>query len=164
MSKQIKSSYSQEALAQQSRNRTKQSVSNIVSNVKNKLAPAEEIDLELFGPISSEPMTVASKTTVNPSLNTNLKGLTAKAALQRLASSFVALNKRKAEKREKDRGTWKSLIQGALELQKGKIPLLLAVEAGNQSMCRELLSSQTAEQLKVSHLNFVIFLLYFLSE
>lgn len=141
MSKQIKSSYSQEALAQQSRNRTKQSVSNIVANV-NKLAPAEEIDLELFGPISSEPMTVA---------NTSQKGVTTKAALQKLASSFVALNKRKAEKREKDRGTWKSLIQGALELQKGKIPLLLAVEAGNQSMCRELLSSQTAEQLKVSH-------------
>lgn len=162
MSKQIKSSYSQEALAQQNRNRTKQSVSNIVANVKNKLAPAEEIDLELFGPISSEPMTVVSKTTVVPSsLNPNLKGLTAKAALQKLASSFVALNKRKAEKREKDRGTWKSLIQGALELQKGKIPLLLAVEAGNQSMCRELLSSQTAEQLKVSHLNFVIFLLLF---
>ncbi|KAL1399480.1 hypothetical protein pipiens_002213 [Culex pipiens pipiens] len=31
---------------------------------------------------------------------------------------------------------------------KGKIPLLLAVEAGNQSMCRELLSAQTADQLK----------------
>ncbi|XP_050428286.1 serine/threonine-protein phosphatase 6 regulatory ankyrin repeat subunit A isoform X2 [Adelges cooleyi] len=30
----------------------------------------------------------------------------------------------------------------------GKIPLLLAVEAGNQSMCRELLSTQAAEQLK----------------
>lgn len=143
MSKQIKSSYSQEALAQQNKSRTKQSVSNIVANV-NKLAPAEEIDLELFGPISSEPMTVI------PSVNLHQKGVTAKAALQKLASSFVALNKRKAEKREKDRGTWKSLIQGALELQKGKIPLLLAVEAGNQSMCRELLSSQTAEQLKVS--------------
>lgn len=150
MSKQIKSSYSQEALAQQNRGRTKQSVSNIVANV-NKLAPAEEIDLELFGPISSEAMTVI------PSANPNQKGVTAKTALQKLASSFVALNKRKAEKREKDRGTWKSLIQGALELQKGKIPLLLAVEAGNQSMCRELLSSQTAEQLKVK------FCFYFLS-
>ncbi|XP_025833800.1 serine/threonine-protein phosphatase 6 regulatory ankyrin repeat subunit A [Agrilus planipennis] len=31
---------------------------------------------------------------------------------------------------------------------KGKIPLLLAVEAGNQSMCRELLGSLTGEQLK----------------
>lgn len=139
MSKQIKSSYSQEALAQ--RNRPKPSVSNIVANV-NKLAPAEEIDLELFGPVSSDPVNVATPN--------HQKGVTAKAALQKLASSFVALNKRKAEKREKDRGTWKSLIQGALELQKGKIPLLLAVEAGNQSMCRELLSSQTAEQLKVS--------------
>lgn len=35
-------------------------------------------------------------------------------------------------------------------MQRGKIPLLLAVEAGNQSMCRELLSSQTAEQLKAA--------------
>ncbi|XP_065174102.1 serine/threonine-protein phosphatase 6 regulatory ankyrin repeat subunit A isoform X3 [Atheta coriaria] len=31
---------------------------------------------------------------------------------------------------------------------RGKIPLLLAVEAGNQSMCRELLGAQTADQLK----------------
>ncbi|XP_027850754.2 serine/threonine-protein phosphatase 6 regulatory ankyrin repeat subunit A isoform X2 [Aphis gossypii] len=30
----------------------------------------------------------------------------------------------------------------------GKIPLLLAVETGNQSMCRELLSTQAVEQLK----------------
>jgi hypothetical protein len=35
-------------------------------------------------------------------------------------------------------------------LQKGKIPLLLAVEAGNQSMCRELLGQQAAEQLKAT--------------
>lgn len=40
-----------------------------------------------------------------------------------------------------------------LFFQRGKIPLLLAVEAGNQSMCRELLSSQTAEQLKASAAN-----------
>ncbi|XP_039453177.1 uncharacterized protein LOC120432110 [Culex pipiens pallens] len=38
----------------------------------------------------------------------------------------------------------------AQNIEKGKIPLLLAVEAGNQSMCRELLSAQTADQLKVS--------------
>ncbi|XP_074029329.1 uncharacterized protein isoform X1 [Leptinotarsa decemlineata] len=37
--------------------------------------------------------------------------------------------------------------------QRGKIPLLLAVEAGNQSMCRELLSAQTAEQLKAQSAN-----------
>ncbi|KAG5868555.1 hypothetical protein JTB14_019499 [Gonioctena quinquepunctata] len=36
---------------------------------------------------------------------------------------------------------------------RGKIPLLLAVEAGNQSMCRELLSAQTAEQLKAQSAN-----------
>lgn len=34
--------------------------------------------------------------------------------------------------------------------QTGKIPLLLAVEAGNQSMCRELLSVLPTEQLKSS--------------
>nr|CAH7722319.1 unnamed protein product [Callosobruchus chinensis] len=36
---------------------------------------------------------------------------------------------------------------------KGKIPLLLAVEAGNQSMCRELLSTLTSEQLKAASAN-----------
>ncbi|XP_045473083.1 serine/threonine-protein phosphatase 6 regulatory ankyrin repeat subunit A [Harmonia axyridis] len=36
---------------------------------------------------------------------------------------------------------------------KGKIPLLLAVEAGNQSMCRELLSAQTSDQLKATSAN-----------
>ncbi|XP_068897873.1 serine/threonine-protein phosphatase 6 regulatory ankyrin repeat subunit B isoform X1 [Tenebrio molitor] len=36
---------------------------------------------------------------------------------------------------------------------RGKIPLLLAVEAGNQSMCRELLSAQTAEQVKAAAAN-----------
>ncbi|KAF5306177.1 hypothetical protein FQR65_LT07453 [Abscondita terminalis] len=36
---------------------------------------------------------------------------------------------------------------------RGKIPLLLAVEAGNQSMCRELLSAQTADQLKSASAN-----------
>ncbi|OXU17444.1 hypothetical protein TSAR_001124, partial [Trichomalopsis sarcophagae] len=33
---------------------------------------------------------------------------------------------------------------------KGKIPLLLAVEAGNQSMCRELLSQHAPDQLKAT--------------
>ncbi|XP_026668221.1 serine/threonine-protein phosphatase 6 regulatory ankyrin repeat subunit A isoform X2 [Ceratina calcarata] len=33
---------------------------------------------------------------------------------------------------------------------KGKIPLLLAVEAGNQSMCRELLSQQAPDQLRAT--------------
>lgn len=37
--------------------------------------------------------------------------------------------------------------------QRGKIPLLLAVEAGNQSMCRELLSAQTSEQVKAAAVN-----------
>lgn len=48
--------------------------------------------------------------------------------------------------------SWRNLIKGVLDSQRGKIPLLLAVEAGNQSMCRELLSTQTTEQLQVSEL------------
>jgi hypothetical protein len=43
-----------------------------------------------------------------------------------------------------------ALKRALATLQKGKIPLLLAVEAGNQSMCRELLGQQTAEQLKAT--------------
>ncbi|KAH8263555.1 hypothetical protein KR044_010530 [Drosophila immigrans] len=36
---------------------------------------------------------------------------------------------------------------------RGKIPLLLSVESGNQSMCRELLAAQTADQLKATTAN-----------
>lgn len=63
---------------------------------------------------------------------------------QKLELSFLELNKERARQKE-----WKRLIRD-LVLQRGKIPLLLAVEAGNQSMVRELLSAQTAEQLRVS--------------
>lgn len=63
--------------------------------------------------------------------------------LQRLEISFIELNKERAKQKE-----WKKLIRDMV-FQRGKIPLLLAVEAGNQSMVRELLSAQTAEQLKV---------------
>lgn len=63
--------------------------------------------------------------------------------LQKLEISFIELNKERARQKE-----WKKLIRDMV-FQRGKIPLLLAVEAGNQSMVRELLSAQTAEQLKV---------------
>lgn len=63
--------------------------------------------------------------------------------LQKLELSFIELNKERARLKE-----WKKLIRDMV-FQRGKIPLLLAVEAGNQSMVRELLSAQTAEQLKV---------------
>lgn len=115
---------------------------------KNKSLPALSNELELFGSVESDsPTSAINEAGLGPVVS---KSGSSKAALQKLASSFAALNKRKAEKRERDQNTWKGLIQGALQLQKGKIPLLLAVEAGNQSMCRELLSSQTADQLKVS--------------
>lgn len=64
--------------------------------------------------------------------------------LQKLEISFIELNKERARQKE-----WKKLIREMVCSQRGKIPLLLAVEAGNQSMVRELLSAQTAEQLKV---------------
>lgn len=84
-------------------------------------------------------------------------------ALQKLASSFAAKTKQKKnEVINKD--SWKSLIQNLLDSQRGKLPLLLAVESGNQSMVRELLSAQTAEQLKVSNLLLLVesFALYLL--
>lgn len=84
-------------------------------------------------------------------------------------NNFIELNKQKVEKARQDQvqvqvqtpiimapipqssqSSWRDLIKGVLDLQRGKIPLLLAVEAGNQSMCRELLSTQTTEQLTVS--------------
>lgn len=68
---------------------------------------------------------------------------------------YLELNKRKARMKEQNQEviTWRKLMDDVLgsSVQRGKIPLLLAVEAGNQSMCRELLSAQTSEQLKVSH-------------
>lgn len=73
----------------------------------------------------------------SPPLNLQAKDL------QRLEISFIELNKERAKQKE-----WKKLIRDMV-FQRGKIPLLLAVEAGNQSMVRELLSAQTAEQLKV---------------
>lgn len=44
-------------------------------------------------------------------------------------------------------------LNSLIYFQRGKIPLLLAVEAGNQSMCRELLGAQTTEQLKATTAN-----------
>lgn len=75
--------------------------------------------------------------------------------------NFVELNRQKLESAQQPpppqrQGSWRNLIKGVLDLQRGKIPLLLAVEAGNQSMVRELLSAQTAEQLQVSFGQFPI--------
>lgn len=72
--------------------------------------------------------------------------------LQKLELSFIELNKERARQKE-----WKKLIRDMV-FQRGKIPLLLAVEAGNQSMVRELLSAQTAEQLKVNRAQIVLIL------
>lgn len=81
------------------------------------------------------------------SSSTNVSTTTAKQqeAMQKLGTIF----KKKSEQKQKP-DSWQSLIHNLLNSQRGKLPLLLAVEAGNQSMVRELLSSQTQEQLKVS--------------
>lgn len=79
-----------------------------------------------------------------------VKQLRQKEAMRKLASNF---KKKTSEKKQPD--TWQSLIQNLLNSQRGKLPLLLAVEAGNQSMVRELLSAQTTEQLKVSRIKFI---------
>lgn len=88
-------------------------------------------------------------------LNNNLKTTNLIPAL--LNNDFVTKNKLQAglgglgKKDSVGPGVWKGLLNNAIKtLQKGKIPLLLAVEAGNQSMCRELLSQQTADQLKAT--------------
>lgn len=89
-----------------------------------------------------------SSSSANNSMN--LKQQRQKEALQKLASTF---KKKTSEIKKPD--SWHVLIQNLLNSQRGKLPLLLAVEAGNQSMVRELLSAQTAEQLKVSELEVV---------
>lgn len=76
--------------------------------------------------------------------------IASKKSLRKLADRYAEI------KRKKDSISWRSIVKNAIDLQKGKIPLLLAVEAGNQSMVRELLSSQTPEQLKVSGSTFVV--------
>lgn len=77
--------------------------------------------------------------------SSNIRQQKQKEAMQKLATNF---KKKTSEKKNPD--SWSSLISNILNSQRGKVPLLLAVEAGNQSMVRELLSAQTAEQLKVS--------------
>lgn len=101
-----------------------------------------------------------------------------KAAADKAINNFVELNKQKLAIEKKlssteklnttGQSSWRNLIKGVLDFQRGKIPLLLAVEAGNQSMCRELLSTQTTEQLQVNQINithsiflfFILFLFY----
>jgi hypothetical protein len=87
-----------------------------------------------------------SSSSTNASSNVRQqKQLKQKEAMQKLATNF---KKKTSEKKMPD--SWSSLISNIVNSQRGKIPLLMAVEAGNQSMVRELLSAQTAEQLKVS--------------
>lgn len=95
--------------------------------------------------LTNKDMMSDSSSSTNASSNIRQKQLKQKEAMQKLASTF---KKKNAEKKKPD--SWSSLISNIVNSQRGKIPLLMAVEAGNQSMVRELLSAQTAEQLKVS--------------
>lgn len=83
---------------------------------------------------------------VNNKDQTNNSSTRQREAMQKLATSF----KKKSSERKESSDTWKTLLTNILNSQRGRIPLLLAVESGNQSMVRELLSSQTAEQLRVN--------------
>lgn len=73
-----------------------------------------------------------------------------KLAQEKLEREQAEREREREQRTERRPSTWRNLIKGVLDIQRGKIPLLLAVEAGNQSMVRELLSAQTAEQLQVS--------------
>lgn len=86
--------------------------------------------------------------------SSNIKQQRQKEAMQKLASNF----KKKTSEKKQSADSWQNLIQNLINSQRGKLPLLLAVEAGNQSMVRELLSAQTAEQLKVSKKTIFTFL------
>jgi hypothetical protein len=88
-----------------------------------------------------------SSSSTNTSSTVKQKQQKQKEAMQKLAKNY---KKKSVEKKQAD--NWSSLITNLIQTtsQRGKLPLLLAVEAGNQSMVRELLSAQTAEQLKVS--------------
>lgn len=98
------------------------------------------------------PRDLLSDSSSSTNTSSNLKQQRQKEAMQKLATNF---RKRTSEKKAPD--SWQSLIQNLLHSQRGKLPLLLAVEAGNQSMVRELLSAQTAEQLKVSEFTFIVY-------
>ncbi|KAK0175380.1 hypothetical protein PV327_009132 [Microctonus hyperodae] len=62
--------------------------------------------------------------------------------ISRDSENFVQKNRMRVGK------NWKNMLQSLSQARRGKIPLLLAVEAGNQSMCRELLAQQAPEQLR----------------
>jgi len=96
--------------------------------------------------LSGEESSVQRQGSASTTTNTNTS--TIQDFVKAASGDFVAKNKLQAGL---GRTGWQlAIIRALATLQKGKIPLLLAVEAGNQSMCRELLGQQTAEQLKAT--------------
>lgn len=116
--------------------------------------PASPEKVELAVKDQKKGKQVSSKYGIHVQRNKNAK--------DKGTNNFIELNRQNFEKKllsanpaseELDRSnntSWRNLIKGVLDSQRGRIPLLLAVEAGNQSMCRELLSTQTTEQLQVN--------------
>lgn len=133
---------------------------SIPASVENVTSFEEYLSMahEITAPIEQQqqpPPPSTSKEQIKKSSKYGIHIQRNKDAVKKLANNFVELNKQKIEQpappqRERAPSTWRNLIKGVLDLQRGKIPLLLAVEAGNQSMVRELLSQQAAEQLHVS--------------
>ena len=119
-------------------------MSSIKKNgIKSQKSDASKRDMTPIKDLLSD-----SSTSTNAS--TNVRQQRQKEAMQKLASNFKKKNTEKKNSEKQSPDSWSSLIQNVLNSQRGKLPLLLAVEAGNQSMVRELLSAQTTEQLKVS--------------
>jgi hypothetical protein len=98
------------------------------------------------GSVPGEESVVQNQRSASTTTNTNT--ITIQDFAKATSGDFVTKNKLQAGL---GRSGWHLALKKALgTLQKGKVPLLLAVEAGNQSMCRELLGQQTAEQLKAT--------------
>lgn len=124
------------------------------------LSMAQEKETSKESPQDAQNVASNSNPTTNPPQSSKKPKVSSKYGIhvaKGMPKSFIELNKQKLEKRQDQvqtppqslQSSWRNLIKGVLDSQRGKIPLLLAVEAGNQSMCRELLSAQTTEQLTV---------------
>lgn len=154
---------------------SRQSISSgmsIPASIENITSFEEFLTLAQEQPQVLEPPAPAPSTTKDATRKSSKYGIHIqrnKDAIKKMqTNNFVELNKQKLEQRHEQAppplpapmvrapSSWRNLIKGVLDLQRGKIPLLLAVEAGNQSMVRELLSAQTAEQLQVSFRNFFV--------
>lgn len=128
---------------------------NTLSKLKDKKPDDSQNDSN-YGDDEDNNKSAFNKTSSSSSLGNSNSNKTTGSNINNALNSFVTRNKLQAgipqsQNKGASLGGWKNLLSTALKnLQKGKIPLLLAVEAGNQSMCRELLAQQTADQLRAT--------------